>query len=160
MDRKDYKYIYNSLNKNGSDRNFNYPIYIRNKEVATQEWVSKTIEGGLEGLEGNYLTIAKAAEIYLSKVDAQNTYLTQVNAQNIYLSKNDANTTYLTNERAQSTYQRKGNYVTLNSSNQIDSSYLPSYVDDVLEYNARNNFPSSGESGKIYVDTSTNLTYR
>ena len=89
MDRKDYKYIYNSLNKNGSDRNFNYPIYIRNKEVATQEWVSKTIEGGLEDLEGNYLTIAKAAEIYLSKVDAQNTYLTQVNAQNIYLSKND-----------------------------------------------------------------------
>lgn len=160
MDRKDYKYIYNSLNKNGSDRNFNYPIYIRNKEVATQEWVSKTIEGGLEGLEGNYLTIAKAKEDYLSKVDAQNTYLTQVNAQNIYLSKNDANTTYLTNERAQSTYQRKGNYVELNSSNQIDSTYLPSYVDDVLEYNARNNFPSSGESGKIYVDTSTNLTYR
>ena len=60
MDRKDYKYIYNSLNKNGSDRNFNYPIYIRNKEVATQEWVSKTIEGGLEGLEGNYLTITDA----------------------------------------------------------------------------------------------------
>ena len=100
MDRKDYKYIYNSLNKNGSDRNFNYPIYIRNKEVATQEWVSKVVAGDVSS---KYLTIANAAEIYLSKVDAQNTYLTKVNAENTYLSKNDANTTYLTNERAQST---------------------------------------------------------
>ena len=37
---------------------------------------------------------------------------------------------------------------------------LPSYVDDVLEYNEYNSFPNTGESGKIYVDTSTNLTYR
>ena len=48
----------------------------------------------------------------------------------------------------------------LNSSGEIDSTYLPSYVDDVLEYNGQANFPATGESGKIYVDTSTNLTYR
>lgn len=48
----------------------------------------------------------------------------------------------------------------LNASGQIDSTYLPSYVDDVLEYTAKSNFPTSGETGKIYVDTSTNLTYR
>ncbi|MGV8961793.1 MAG: beta strand repeat-containing protein [Candidatus Saccharimonadaceae bacterium] len=42
----------------------------------------------------------------------------------------------------------------------IPSSYLPSYVDDVLEYVALVNFPVTGESGKIYVATDTNLTYR
>ena len=55
------------------------------------------------------------------------------------------------------------NAVPLNSKNQIDSKYLPSYVDDVLEYDSSTDFPKapdSPESGKIYVDTSTNLTYR
>ena len=42
----------------------------------------------------------------------------------------------------------------------IPQANLPSYVDDVLEYNGRSNFPEKGESGKIYVDTSTNKTYR
>ena len=42
----------------------------------------------------------------------------------------------------------------------VPTSCLPSYVDDVLEYNAKANFPSSGEAGKIYVDKTTNLTYR
>lgn len=42
----------------------------------------------------------------------------------------------------------------------IPQSALPSYVDDVLEYNGLSNFPATGESGKIYVDISTNKTYR
>lgn len=42
----------------------------------------------------------------------------------------------------------------------IPSANLPSYVDDVLEYNGIANFPATGESGKIYVDTTDNNTYR
>lgn len=42
----------------------------------------------------------------------------------------------------------------------IPSSQLPSYVDDVLEYTSKSSFPTTGTTGKIYVDTSTNLTYR
>lgn len=42
----------------------------------------------------------------------------------------------------------------------IASANLPSYVDDVLEYSAKANFPATGEAGKIYVDTATNITYR
>lgn len=42
----------------------------------------------------------------------------------------------------------------------IDAANLPSFVDDVLEYSGKANFPATGESGKIYVDTATNLTYR
>lgn len=43
---------------------------------------------------------------------------------------------------------------------EIPTSSLPSYVDDVLEYDSQSSFPSTGESGKIYVATDTNLTYR
>ena len=48
----------------------------------------------------------------------------------------------------------------LNANSKIDSTYLPSYVDDVLEYSGKTNFPTTGETGKIYVDIATNLTYR
>ena len=42
----------------------------------------------------------------------------------------------------------------------IPAAYLPSYVDDVLEFNTFAGFPAKGESGKIYVSLDTNLTYR
>lgn len=41
----------------------------------------------------------------------------------------------------------------LDSSGKIPSKYLPSYVDDVLEFATKDNFPSSGESSKLYVVT-------
>ena len=51
-----------------------------------------------------------------------------------------------------------GAYATLENG-KVPASQLPSYVDDVLE-GTLSTFPSTGETGKIYVDTSTNLTYR
>mgnify|MGYP004669377923 CR=1 FL=1 len=42
----------------------------------------------------------------------------------------------------------------------VPASCLPSYVDDVLEYPSRANFPTKGEAGKIYTDTSMNKIYR
>lgn len=53
-----------------------------------------------------------------------------------------------------------GGVASLDTTGKVPSSQLPSYVDDVLEYNGTSNFPSTGETGKIYVDTATNLTYR
>lgn len=49
---------------------------------------------------------------------------------------------------------------TLDTAGKIPSSQLPSYVDDVLEYAGKSSFPATGETGKIYVDTSTNLSWR
>ncbi len=48
----------------------------------------------------------------------------------------------------------------LDANGLVPSSQLPAYVDDVLEYATYADFPSEGTSGKIYVDLSTNLTYR
>jgi hypothetical protein len=49
---------------------------------------------------------------------------------------------------------------TLDASGLVPSSQLPSYVDDVLEYNNLASFPAIGETGKIYVAKDTNKTYR
>ena len=49
---------------------------------------------------------------------------------------------------------------TLDETGKVPSSQLPSYVDDVLEYANKAGFPTTGESGKIYVAKDTNLTYR
>ena len=48
----------------------------------------------------------------------------------------------------------------LGSDSKIPNAYLPSYVDDVLEYDTFSNFPTTGEAGKIYVAKDTNKTYR
>ena len=42
----------------------------------------------------------------------------------------------------------------------VPTSQLPAYVDDVLEFADEASFPTTGESGKIYVALDTNLTYR
>ena len=53
-----------------------------------------------------------------------------------------------------------GGLAELDESGRVPSSQLPSYVDDVVEYPSRSDFPPTGESGKIYVATDTNLAYR
>lgn len=53
-----------------------------------------------------------------------------------------------------------GGIATLDSSGKVPSSQLPSFVDDVLEYASLSSFPTTGESGKIYVALDTNKTYR
>jgi len=51
-------------------------------------------------------------------------------------------------------------YAPLNSSTKIDSSYLPSYVDDVIEVANYAALPVTGESGKIYITLNNNLLFR
>jgi hypothetical protein len=48
----------------------------------------------------------------------------------------------------------------LGSDGKVPTSQLPSYVDDVLEYDDLSKFPATGEAGKIYVAKDTNKTYR
>ena len=60
---------------------------------------------------------------------------------------------------------------TLDKSGKVPTDQLPAYVDDVLEYTHKDHdgheadpaatyFPEQGESGKIYVDTTSGITYR
>lgn len=49
---------------------------------------------------------------------------------------------------------------TLNNHGTINTEQLPSYVDDVIEFNSEADFPNPGTSGIIYVSILTSLTYR
>ena len=53
-----------------------------------------------------------------------------------------------------------GGVAPLDDNNKVPAANLPSYVDDVLEFESKSKFPTNGESGKIYDDKSTNKTYR
>ena len=72
----------------------------------------------------------------------------------------DGSTRKLSNYLLASTKGVANGVAELDANGLVPSSQLPSYVDDVLEYANRSSFPSTGESGKIYVALDTNLTYR
>ena len=55
---------------------------------------------------------------------------------------------------------KAGGYASLGDDGKVPSSQLPSYVDDVLEFSSKSNFPNPGEKGKIYVDLATENIYR
>lgn len=89
-----------------------------------------------------------------NKVDSS-TYNTKISSIESSISTvNDSLTTFKNTKGA------ANGIAPLDSSGKVSSTYLPSYVDDVLEYNAKANFPTTGETGKIYVDKATNLTWR
>ena len=48
----------------------------------------------------------------------------------------------------------------LDANGKVPSAQLPSFVDDVLEYDSQNLFPVTGETAKIYVAKDTNKCYR
>lgn len=120
----------------------------------------------------NYLKKSDAESTYYKRTDTvtdaeyaqkdgvgnviSSTYLNKTQAANTYLSKTDAESTYLKSS------QRgvAGGVASLGTDGKVPSTQLPSYVDDVKEYAGQGNFPSEGETGIIYVDTTNNKTYR
>lgn len=57
----------------------------------------------------------------------------------------------------------KGNangVASLDETGKVPAAQLPSYVDDILEFDNQTAFPKTGESGKIYVAIDTGLTFR
>lgn len=109
-------------------------------------------------------TKEKASEAQSNAVAAVGNYT--VNGKKISsnptLSKSDVGLGNVTNE-AQIPLSQKGvasGVATLGTDGKVPSSQLPSYVDDVLEYNGKSTFPATGETGKIYVDTDTDKSYR
>lgn len=51
-------------------------------------------------------------------------------------------------------------YASLDSNAKVPASQLPSYVDDVAEYANEASFPSTGETGKLYIDQSDGDIFR
>lgn len=51
-------------------------------------------------------------------------------------------------------------YAPLGADSKISATYLPAYVDDVVEYANLAAFPDPGDTGKLYVALDTNFIYR
>lgn len=97
-----------------------------------------------------------------NKVDKTTTVNGHALSGNVTVTKSDVSLGNVTNDAQvkRSEMGQANGVATLNSSGMIPSTQLPSYVDDVLEYDNKSAFPASGEAGKIYVAKDTNLTYR
>ncbi|WP_277220501.1 pyocin knob domain-containing protein [Peptoniphilus vaginalis] len=88
---------------------------------------------------------------YAKSEDIKKTYATK---QEVSAGKLD-----YTAENAANKGKANG-YASLGGDGKVPADQLPSYVDDVLEFASKSNFPSTGEKGKIYVDLSTENIYR
>lgn len=72
------------------------------------------------------------------------------------LSSIEENTAYVRADKVGA----KNGVASLGTDGKVPASQLPSFVDDVLEYENRGAFPTTGETGKIYVDITNGKTYR
>ena len=68
---------------------------------------------------------------------------------------NSASNLQATSEKGQA-----NGYASLDSNAKVPASQLPSYVDDVAEYANQASFPTTGETGKLYIDQANGDIYR
>lgn len=109
-------------------------------------------------VEANYttkLSVSQTLADYAKSADVASTYATIQAVGSNYAAKTELKDYIPTSQKGAAS-----GVATLDASGKVPTSQLPSYVDDVLEYSAKSSFPATGETGKIYVDTATNKTYR
>lgn len=97
--------------------------------------------------------IAKTSQVFDEEL---NKYQSEINAQ--LGTSDDSLRKELT--AFKNTKGKANGLASLDDGGKVPSTQLPSYVDDVLEFDQLDQLPKPGESGKIYVVTSTNLQYR
>ncbi len=119
---------------------------VNDQDVATKSYVDTSIDTSINNLDATKDgTSGQGINVQVSQIDGKISGVSVSQSYNFVL----------TSEKG-----AKSGVATLDTNGKVPSSQLPSYVDDVLEYSSKSGFPSIGETGKIYVATDTNLTYR
>lgn len=120
--------------------------------IATADQIKDTLRDAIqEDLNAEYHAAKLSIEDHLE--DTSNPHSVtkeQVGLKNV---TNDA-------QVKRSEMGKSSGVATLDNTGKVPASQLPSFVNDVLEYDTLSNFPAKGEDGKIYVTLDTNLTYR
>lgn len=80
----------------------------------------------------------------------------EITKADLGLSSIEENTAYVRADKVGA----KNGVASLGTDGKVPAAQLPSFVDDVLEYENRGAFPTTGETGKIYVDITNGKTYR
>ena len=122
----------------------------------TNETAIVTLQGAVDSLEDDVANAGKVDDV-------------KVNGTSVVSTDKIANITVptkvseLTNDSDFIPSSEKGaanGLATLDENGLVPSSQLPSYVDDVLEYDSQSAFPETGETGKIYLAIDNNKQYR
>lgn len=113
-----------------------------NVQDAIQELKGLADTGGVTGVKGDAETNYRTGSVNISKAN--------IGLGNV---TNDA-------QVKRSEMGVASGVATLGTDGKVPTSQLPAYVDDVLEYTNKAAFPTTGETGKIYVAKDTNLTFR
>ena len=140
-----------------------YPVAIdKNGKLAVNVPWTDTVHSNATTSAAGFMSAADKTKLDGIATGAQVNSITGVkgNAESSYRTGNVNITPANIGAIATSARGAANGVASLDSSGKVPSSQLPSYVDDVLEYDGTSNFPTTGESGKIYVDTATNKTYR
>ena len=80
--------------------------------------------------------------------------------KSLFATKSEVSTLSNNFSEFKNTMGKPNGLASLDGTGKVPSSQLPSYVDDVLEYDNKSAFPRTGEAGKIYVSKNDNKTYR
>lgn len=110
----------------------------------------------------NYYTKAQANDLYDGKVDKTTTVNGHALSGNVTVTKSDVGLSNVSNDSQvkRSEMGKASGVATLDSNGKVPTSQLPSYVDDVVDYSSKSSFPTTGETGKIYVANDKNIVYR
>lgn len=134
------------------------PLNSNKKINGTYITYGKASNTAYEGINGK--TLETNLDNHLTDADAHG-YETKINNETTRAKAAESTLTTKINKKLETSLKGVANGLAeLDENGKVPSSQLPSYVGDVLEYSAKSSFPTTGETGKIYVDTSTNLTYR
>ena len=130
-------------------------VIVDNTEAGTQ---ATNVQDAIKEINQNIKSITGGGVVTGVKGDTETEYrIGQVN-----ITKGNIGLDNVTND-AQVKRSEMGSangVATLDKDGKVPTSQLPSYVDDVLEYDVFEDFPFEGESGKIYLDSATNKSYR
>lgn len=126
-----------------------------------------TLQVRLGNLATRVATECKALRILISNNAADLSALTTTAKSNLVAAVNELVTSVagkqanlgFTPENAANKGQANG-YVPLDGSTKIASTYLPSYVDDVLEYANLAALPATGAAGILYITLNDNKEFR
>ena len=136
--------------------------FLADKGTGLWHHMTHTSDNDITKSEVQAMVSPKADKTYVDeqlalKADASNTY-NKGEVDGFLALKADASA--LENYVLASEKGAASGIATLDETGKVPSTQLPSYVDDVLEYENKAAFPQDGVSGIIYVDKQTNIVYR
>ena len=150
------------------------PLTLANTGVSAGTYTKVTVTAKGLVVDAGLLAPADIPELAISKTTGLQAALdSKLNASQLSTSvTSSSTTTAATSSAVQQAYAAAISAIplslrgaafgvaALDENGKVPASQLPSYVDDVLEFNTLSAFPTTGETGKIYTDLSSNNIYR